>query len=328
MTNRSLAAVIGIPVALLLIAAVFVAANPGLRTGVSMMGVSQTAVSPSFIGGDVSFMGEEMAERGMAFDKAVSAPMTGIIAPFPPEAPSGGQTAAEVDQRLVKTASLSLVVDDVAESATQAGVIASGKGGFVQDSSVSEREDGTHFGSVTVRVPVDQFESALSELKKLATLVKSETAGAQDVTEQYTDLQARLKNARAQETALLDILRRASSVEDILAVQRELSNVRYLIESLEGQIKYLANATSYSTISAYLSEEPSVKIPTKEFRPFSTAREALQALVALAQNLADALIWVAILGVGTLVPLGLVLWIVVSLAMRLVDRMKGGARKR
>ena len=71
MTNRSLAAVIGIPVALLLIAAVFVAANPGLRTGVSMMGVSQTAVSPSFIGGDVSFMGEEMAERGMAFDKAV-----------------------------------------------------------------------------------------------------------------------------------------------------------------------------------------------------------------------------------------------------------------
>jgi len=201
-------------------------------------------------------------------------------------------------------------VDDVSQSASEIGTLATGKGGFVQDSSVSEREDGTHYGSVTVRVPAKEFESTMAEIKKLATLVKNETSTGQDVTEQYTDLQARLKNAQSEEAAFLDVLRQAHTVTDILAVEQQLFQIRAQIESLQGQIKYLENVTAYSTISVSLSEEPAVRVPTKEFRPFSAMKEAAQALFAIFQNLIIVLIWVIIVGGGTLLPILLVAWVI------------------
>lgn len=254
---------------------------------------SMPAPSPGFAGEMMAFDADLGGDRSFAAKS---------IMPVPPM--SGGSTAAEVDQKLIKTGRLDLVVDSVPETASKLSVIAAGKGGFVQDSSVSEREDGTHYGSVTVRVPAAQFEATVSEAKALATQVRNESVNGQDVTEQYTDLQARIKNARAQEGAYLDILKRAGSIEDVLAVQRELSNVRAQIESMEGSLKYLENATSYSTLSVSLSEEPSVRLPSKEFRPLSAAREAAQALIALAQGLVIFAIWFAIVGAGILLPLG------------------------
>ncbi|MFC1788131.1 DUF4349 domain-containing protein, partial [Patescibacteria group bacterium] len=109
-----------------------------------------------------------------------------------PEPPRGGETAAETEQKIIKTGSLSLVVDSVAESVEQITNLATQKGGFVQNSSVSERNDGSHYGSITLRVPSREFENSLSEIKDLANLVENETARGQDVTEEFTDLQARL----------------------------------------------------------------------------------------------------------------------------------------
>jgi hypothetical protein len=95
-----------------------------------------------------------------------------------------------------------------------------------------------------------------------------------------------------------------------LSVQSYLGQVRGEIESLQGQIKYLENQTSYSTLSVSLSEEPTIKIPTKEFRPWSTIKEAGQALVAMFQNIAVGAIWLAILGGGLLLPIAIVILVV------------------
>src|SRR4029079_8297694 len=137
----------------------------------------------------------------------------------------------------------------------------------VQNSSVSEREDGTHFGSITVRVPAEEFENTLNAIKDFANVVRTQSTTGQDVTEQYTDLQAQLRNAQAQETEYLNILKRAQTVEEILSVQNYLGSIRSTIESLQGRIQYLENVTSYSTITVGLSEEPTVHVPTKAFRP-------------------------------------------------------------
>ncbi len=229
---------------------------------------------------------------------------------FPTPQPTAGQTAAEVDQKIVKNGYLRMLVEKVADAAADIGKIAVERGGFVQSSSVTERGDGSYGGEVSVRVPVEKFEEAMSAIKGLATLVKHETATGQDVTEQYTDLQAQLRNARAQEEVYLEILKQARTIEDILKVQERLGSIRSVIESYEGRLKYLENTTSYSTISVSLEEEATVRAPTKEFRLGAIFRGAVQTLVAAAQDLAAGLIYVVIVWGGLLLPIGLVAWIV------------------
>jgi hypothetical protein len=315
MTKRTLSLVIGIPAVLLILFVVAALANTFAPSATSTGGYgiapAPEMTAPGFARG-------EMGYDSIAVSDDYGGTKT--MYPMPPEEPSAGQTAAEVDQRIIKTGYLDLVVDDVSESASKITGLASGMGGFVQDSSVSEREDGTHFGSVTVRVPAEQFEDALSKIKEFATLVKTETSQGQDVTEQYTDLQAQLRNAQAQETEYLEILKKAQKVEDILAVQQYLGQIRSQIESLQGRIKYLENVTTYSTISASLSEEPIVRVPTKAFRPGSIASEAVQALIAIGQNLLTALIWLAIVGGGLLIPSALVVWVLVLVVKKILDR--------
>ncbi|MBU0646025.1 DUF4349 domain-containing protein [Patescibacteria group bacterium] len=271
----------------------------------------------------------DFATKTLSLDRSESAGSAGMpvmdlayaepsMMPIP--SPTGGETAAEVDQRIIKTGALNIVVDDVGAAATQITTLATGQGGFVQDSSVSEREDGTHYGYVTVRVPAEQFESVMTNVKKLANVVENESVTGQDVTEQYTDLEARLRNAQAQEATYLRILDQAKTVEDTLSVQRELTNIRYQIESLQGQLKYLSNKTDYSTISVYLSEEPTVGLPTKEFRPWTSVKEAVRALGVVGQNLVIAAIWVAVIGGGVLLPLGLIIWLIVKIVRRFRQR--------
>ena len=121
-----------------------------------------------------------------------------------------------------------------------------------------------------------RFEYGITPDYELVAPVPDGTIAAattgQDVTEQYTDLEAQLRNAKAQEEVYLEILKQAKTVEDILLVQDRLGNIRAVIEGLEGRIKYLENATSYSTITVSLQEEPVVRAPTKEFRLGASVR--------------------------------------------------------
>lgn len=254
---------------------------------------------------------------GMAYSDKMVPPSDNIgIMPPVPYPPTAGPTAAQVDQKIIKNGYLQLVVDKVSDAAARVTQIATSRGGFVQNSTVTERGDGTYSGNVDVRVPVMKFDEAMSEIKKLATLVKSDTSTGQDVTEQYSDLQAQLRNAQAQEQTYLAILKQARTVEDTLKVQEQLGIIRGQIESLQGRIQYLTNSTSYSTISVSLEEEPVVRAPTKEFRIWAIIKEATQTLVAAIQNIVAGIIWAVIVWGGILLPLGVLLWIILKLWKR------------
>jgi hypothetical protein len=180
----------------------------------------------------------------------------------------------------------------------------------VETSTLQEHEDGTKSGYVTIRVPADQYDITMATVKELAVVVERETSSAEDVTEQYIDLAARLKNAQAQETRYVEILDVAKTVEEILQIESALGNIRGYIESLQGQLNYLDSLTGFSTITISLSEEPVITIGGKEFRPGTTIKEAAQAVVAIAQWLMTAIIWILIVGVGVGVPLALIVWLV------------------
>jgi len=276
------------------------------RSGVT--GVSDGSYNYAY---EESAGGAGMPGKAMAPSVAPMPPMDyGRGTDFYMPAPTAGETAAEVDQKIIKNGYLQMVVEKVADAAAGVGQIATSRGGFIQSSSVTERGDGTYTGDVSVRVPVAKFEEAMAEIKKLATLVKHETATGQDVTEQYSDLQAQLRNAKAQEEVYLEILKQAKNVEEVLLVQDRLGNIRAVIEGLEGRIKYLENSTSYSTITVSLEEEPVVRAPTKEFRLGAIVRDAVQTLVNALQNLVAGLVYAVIVWGGILLPIGLIAWIV------------------
>ncbi len=317
MSQRHLFLLIGIPLAvLILVVVVMLSGLPGTNFPSPL---TQTLIDKEEAFPEETFEGEASLGIGAFPDeRSLGAPeFVGDTVIFPPEPPTtGGKTAAEVDQKIIKNGYLDLTVDDVSETVSKIRTLATGKGGFEQASSVSEREDGAHYGDITVRVPAVEFEGVMNEIKTYAKVVTTETASGQDVTEQYTDLKARLRNAEAQETEYLNILKKAQTVKEILMVQPYLSSVRAEIESLKGQIQYFENLTAYSTISVSLSEEPTVRVPTKEFRPIAIVKEAFQALVAVVQALAEVIIWLAIIGGPIVIVAVIFVWVVVKIFKR------------
>lgn len=229
---------------------------------------------------------------------------------------TAGDTAAEVDQKIIKTGNLSITaeaIDSAVKTIIDAAVAA---GGFVQSSNVEEDYVGNRYGSVTVRVPAASFEATMATIKNLAISVERESSEGQDVTERYTDLKARLSAAQAQEEQYLVILEDATTVGEVLAVQEHLADVRADIESMQGQINYLENLTSYSTITVSVTEETRITLPAEKFDVMREIRLAAKYVVILGQRTLTATIWLLIVGGAVVLPVSLVAWVIWKLVKR------------
>ena len=164
---------------------------------------------------------------------------------------STDEQAALVSQRriIVRTADLSLVVDDVSRAIDEVSRMAESMGGWVVSSDRSTK----HSGFVSVRVPAESLEETIDELRELAVEVQSEVTTSKDVTDEYVDTTARLTNMQATQSALIRLLERAEKVEDALKVQNELTRVQGEIERLQGRIKFLEQTSAFSLVNVRLS---------------------------------------------------------------------------
>ena len=240
----------------------------------------------------------------------------------PPIAPGPGRGAtaedrAAIGEKIIRNGSLTLRVDDAAKRLDDVRHIVDAAKGYVDSANVSDNA-GVKTAYATVRVPNDQFDTVRQQIKALASTVFVETENSQDVTAQYVDLDARLTAAKAEEQQYLEILKKAGTIEDTLAVTQQLSNVRTTIEQLQGQMRYLNDQTSYATLSLTLTEEAKVVAPTRDWKPGETFNEAVRGLVQSLQDLADALITAGVFILGLLVPLVLVIWLAGWIIWRLV----------
>ena len=170
------------------------------------------------------------------------------------QAGDGAQTAQLVSQRriIIRTVNMTIVVDEIQNAIDQISELADELGGWV----VSTDRQRKHAGSVSVRVPAQDLDSAIESLRLIAKDVESEISTSQDVTDEYFDLQSRLKNQQATELALIRLMDRAESVEYALEVQRELSSVQENVERLLGRIKLLEETSAYSLITVNLKLAP------------------------------------------------------------------------
>ncbi len=171
-------------------------------------------------------------------------------------------TLNAVDRKVIKTAYLELEVEKGKFEKVLFDItkLAESNGGFISyTQSYSDAEGNLTSGSITIRIPHDQHNPSLDTLKEMG-MVKSISVSGQDVTQEYIDLESRLRNLKAQEEILLDLMEQSKDVSDSIEVQVELSYVTEEIEIIKGRMNYLNNMVSFSTIEVYLFEPQSIAI--------------------------------------------------------------------
>jgi len=195
---------------------------------------------------------------------------------------SGGSVplASQLDRKIIRVATVSIATDEVSRRFEDVGNIAAGAGGIVASSSFGHSGD-HQTASVTIKVPADRYQDVLRELRGLGE-VRDESSNANDVTEEYTDLNSQLRNLQATERQYLEFLARAANIGEVLQVQDRLSAVRAEIEQVQGRINLLGNSTELATITVHLNPPAVAKDqPADEGRtsPREVAEDAFAASI-------------------------------------------------
>ncbi|OGO40351.1 MAG: hypothetical protein A2147_00870 [Chloroflexi bacterium RBG_16_57_8] len=195
---------------------------------------------------------------GLFGDGRTPAPTTVPRATAPPQAPGqapvfGSTIPASPDQMIVRTGRMALIVEDVSAAIDEITRLALSSQGYVVSSN-SFRDGERQRGAITIRVPVGDFDNVMKLVAQIAVEVTSQTTSADDVTEEYVDLGAKLKNLEAAEQQLLRIMEKAEKVEDILSVQREITNTRAQIEQTKGRMQFLEQTSSTSLLEITLEQ--------------------------------------------------------------------------
>ena len=167
------------------------------------------------------------------------------------------QELPAVGPRVIKTARLSVEVgrNDLPDAVQDVVAIAEGAGGFVLSTELSDERAGT--GTIVVRVPAEEFEGALAAIGDLGD-VERRTVSGEDVSEEFVDLEARLRNFEAQEAVLLRLMDRATTIGETIRVQRELTGVQLEVERIRGRLRFLEDRTSLGTITVGMREAGAV----------------------------------------------------------------------
>ncbi|HEX4743680.1 MAG TPA: DUF4349 domain-containing protein [Candidatus Limnocylindria bacterium] len=213
--------------------------------------------------------------------------------------------ALDPTRALILTASISMRANDPWGAADRAQAVATSMGGDVMSMSQSGKGDDRH-ASLVLRVPAERFNDALRQLRALSDVeVLTSSVDSKDVTEQFVDLEARLRAKQAEEQRYLALLARAERIEDILRIDQSLAQVRTQIEQLTGQVNSIKTRTTFSTIS--LSITPAGVLPPsdpKVYDPTRTVERAIAALGVMLRVIADLAIWTLVFGWIPLLVLG------------------------
>lgn len=220
---------------------------------------------------------------------------------------SNGSTelADQAERLVIKSGDISLYVDSTEKAFTDITTIVESSGGFIQDSHVWNSDRGMS-ANLQLRIPAKQLQQVVEQLEALGR-VQSKRIGGQDVTEEFVDLESRLRNLNRQEQRYLELLEQAKNVEDILRIEKELNLVRGEIERITGRLIGLKDKISFATLHVNISEA----LKQGEVLPpsFSKAmQDAKQGIINSVHLLLQAITG-AIVFIGYLIPFVPVIWI-------------------
>ncbi len=307
-TNRSTGRALG-PIALMvLLVSIVLAACGGSAGALAPVGeAAQPGASAAAAGNGTVDRGSDGQGEGQ-----VPNPTGG------PDEPDG--LGASIDAKIIRTGTIDLQVTDLNAAITAARRAILGLGGYIGASNTSNVDE-QPYAEITYRIPVDRWEDALDALRGLNGLtekVVNEQTQSVDVTGQVVDLEARIRNLKASETALQAIASSATRVTDLLEVQSQITEVRGQIESLEAQANALADRTAYATLTAryQLAVAAAIETQAEGWDAFTIFDEASASLVGMLQGLAGVGIWLVVVWVPLLLIVSLVVGLVIMLMRR------------
>jgi hypothetical protein len=313
--NKNKKIIITIVVLVILLLSIFTALQMSPFQGSINSGISTN---------DVMFQSGSSGMTNVPTSVSVGAPKSmGVISPMPGEqlAPTDVATNDTTDKQIVKNGSLDLQVGSADAAAQKITQIAKANGGDVFASNFFESGKNLKSGTITLKVPFANFDKTFNDLKGVATLVVRESTSGQDVTLQYTDLQAQLKNAQAEEQQYLDILKQTQKVSDILDVTQQLSQVRTQIDQLQGQINYMDSQTKLASITVSLTEDTNIAI-TDSWRPLQVAKDAVNQLLRGAQGFVNSAIVFIIVIIPVAIFYAIFFWIIYWVGKKIYLKIK------
>ena len=242
-------------------------------------------------------IGEDGGGGGDTVDAAVAPRGLAKRASEGTELGGGGSAIPSLGTAVIKTADLRIEVpsDGLRAAVQRVEQIAPRYGGYVHSTTINDAHDSE--GVVVIRVPSEDFEVALRDTKSVGKVLGENVSG-EDVSQEFVDLDARIRNLEAQESVLLDLMSRATTIADTITVQNNLSGLQLEIERLRGRLNFLEDRTSMGTISVAVVEAgaPAPKVANAFTRAWD---QALNILEGLGAGLIVAVI-------GFVLPLGLV----------------------
>jgi len=211
-------------------------------------------------------------------------------------------------RKVIYNASLQMEVKNLPDVQDKIRDLASQMGAYIVDQRLFEDTKERQEGYLTVRVPQEQFQAFLSKVKPLGIKVENQSISGQDVTEDYVDLQSRLKSKKLSEKRLTHFMNEAKDTKTLLEISNELSKVQEEIETLEGKIKYLDNQVDFSTVTINLFEHK-VVVPGLENNQLNTWEKTKKQFMKSINFLVSFLSWLIVFVIGNLpviVLLGLI----------------------
>jgi hypothetical protein len=212
---------------------------------------------------------------------------------------SANQALPDVlDRKIIQNTTVDLEVEEVSRTFQDIMNIALTAGGHVASSSFSNDDD-QQIADLTIRVPAEQHQQVLQQLREMGE-VTQESSDANDITEEYTDLQARLRTLEATEGRYLELLGRAQAIPDILTVQDRLDGVRGQIEQVQGRINMFDQLTDLGTITVHL--RPLAAAAGADVSPVRAAEAAWEASLAAVEVVATVAVAVVVFSWWLLIP--------------------------
>jgi len=243
----------------------------------------------------------EAPREEMAYDRAPSA-ATGNVAY---DAAPVNLEAAQPAKMIIYNAELSLVVKDSGVAQEDITRMIEGVGGYVSNSSSYTYSGGLRRITLTLRLPAEKFNDTMKALRDMAMEVTQENIGSQDVTQEYVDLESRLRALEAKADRLEKLMEQAEDTEAVLAVYEQLSQTQVEIEQTKGRMQYLERSAAMATITVSLTPDAlSQPIEIAGWRPGGIAKESFQTLINVFQWLIGALIRIFIVVVPVALFLG------------------------
>jgi hypothetical protein len=258
----------------------------------------------------------------LAMPTAMPLPTSGVI-----NTGEGGRAALpSAGRMIIKNADMRLQVEDTDVAIDRTTQLVGDLGGYIVSSRTwvqSYYQYNLKYASLTIGLPVEQFERGLSRLRGLSVQVLDETASGEDVTDQYVDLESQLTNLEATRERIKSFLEDAKTVDEALRINQQLSEIERQIEQIKGQINYLQDRSAFSTITVNLEPKLPELITTPTptptpvpWKPGDTYTDAKKTVTVAYQGIVDFMIWFGVVLVPILLPPVLIIWALLKLLRR------------